>query len=61
MPLKRKSTLFQRLDGEVDGWPFKVYDDGKVQLGTAAKGQPYARWSFKLSSYEEDAAICDVL
>ena len=57
LPLKRKSTLFQRLDGEVDGWPFKVYDDGKVQLGTAAKGQPYARWSFKLSSYEEDAAV----
>jgi hypothetical protein len=35
-----------------------VYDDGKVhELGTAAKGQPYARWSFKLSSYEEDAAV----
>ena len=55
MPPKKKPALFECVDGEVDGWAFKVYAEGKVQVGTAAKGQPYERWSFRLTSYENEA------
>ena len=29
------------IDDEYHGWPFKVYNCGKVQVGTAAKGQSF--------------------
>jgi hypothetical protein len=38
----------------VRGWPFRVRGDGLVTVGTAADG-PYARWTFKLTSYSNDA------
>ena len=61
MPPK-KPGRFSCLDGQVNGWSFKVYIDGKVQVGTAAKGQAYERWSFWLTSYErrrrQDGTVC---
>ena len=55
MPPK-KPGRYSCLDSQVNGWSFKVYIDGmgKAQVGTAAKGQAYKRWSFWLTSYEED-------
>ena len=36
------------------------YRDGKVNVGTARKGQPFERWSFNLTSYDdnEDRDAC---
>ena len=36
----RKRGAFSCLDGDVNGWPFKVYNDGKVQVGTPPRGNP---------------------
>ena len=62
MPPKQNRQQYEPSHGLVEGWSFKVFGDGKVQVGTAAGG-PYKRWSFRLSSYEnnEDRAACVLL
>ena len=32
----------------------RVYRDGKVNVGTASKGQPFERWSLNLTSYDDN-------
>ena len=63
MPPKKPIAAFKRTSGQVRGWPYTVFGDGKVQVGTAAKGQPFERWSFRLTSYEdnEDRDACVML
>ena len=34
----------------VDGWPYRVYADGYVQIGTGAKGSMFPRFSVRLTS-----------
>ena len=34
----------------VDGWPYRVYPDGYVQIGTGAKGSMFPRFSVRLTS-----------
>ena len=35
----------------VDGWPYRVYADGYVKIGTGAKGSMFPRFSVRLTSY----------
>ena len=35
----------------VDGWPYRVYADGYVLIGTGAKGSMFPRFSVRLTSY----------
>lgn len=40
------------LTGVVKGWKYRVYGNGLVKVGTAAKGQPFAQFTFRLTSYD---------
>jgi hypothetical protein len=37
----------------VDGWPYRVYADGYVLIGTGAKGSVFPRFSVRLTSYAD--------
>ena len=54
-PKKKVPDAFTPLNDQVvRGWPFRVRGDGLVTVGTAAGGA-YARWTFKLTTYADDA------
>jgi len=37
----------------VDGWPYRVYADGVVLIGTGAKGSVFPRFLVRLTSYAD--------
>ena len=37
----------------VDGWPYRVYADGGVLIGTGAKGSAFPRFFVRLTSYAD--------
>ena len=49
-----EQTCVRALRGDnvrwVDGWPYRVYADGYVQIGTGAKGSMFPRFSVRLTS-----------
>ena len=34
-------------------WPYRVYADGLVMVGTGSSGTQFARWTFRLTSYAD--------
>ena len=58
MPPKKKANTFAESSGTVDGWPFKVYGNGLVKVGTANSGQ-YKNWTVRLTSFDDvDPSNC---
>jgi hypothetical protein len=37
----------------VDGWPYRVYADGVVKIGTGAEGSVFPRFMVRLTSYAD--------
>ena len=37
----------------VEGWSYRVYEDGYVKVGTGIAGTQFARWTFRLTSYKD--------
>lgn len=56
MPPKKKHAVV-RPSGDgvrwVENWPYRVYGDGLVKVGTGAKGSAFPAWTFRLTSYED--------